>query len=106
MFKDILASDIEKVFLNTDEYADTVRINGKKIEVVVDNEKLKNQSNLHELDGLIGDIFYYVSKAKWLNTFKRLPVANDAQEFNKTVCTVMDVAETNGMLGITLSYRG
>lgn len=106
MFKDILAEDISKVFLNTDEFADKARINGKFITIVVDNEKLKNQRNMQELDGLTGDIFYYVSKQDWLDKFKKLPLANDAQEFNKLACTVVDVGDTNGMLSITLAYRG
>ena len=106
MFKDILAEDISKVFLNTDEFADKARINGKYINIVVDNEKLKNQNNTQELDGLIGDIFYFVSKQDWLDKFKRLPNANDAQEFNKLPCTVVSVGDTKGMLRITLAYRG
>lgn len=106
MFKDILANDISKVFLNTEEFADTVRINGKKIDVVIDNEHLTHQSNPQELEGLVGDIFYFVSKAEWLAKFKTLPKAYDVQEFNKVPCTVVKVSETNGVMSITLSYRG
>lgn len=106
MFKDIIANDIKGVFLNTDEYADEVRINGKLINVVVDNEHLKYQHTPQELDGLVGDIFYFVSKEAWLETFGKLPEANDAQQFNRKACTVMNVGDTNGMLSITLAYRG
>ena len=106
MFKDIIANDVEKVFMNTDEFADTAKINNKLISVVVDNEHLKNQQNFSELDGLIGDIFYFVSKKEWLKKFGKLPLANDAQQFNKLACTVVSVADTNGVLGITLAYRG
>lgn len=106
MFKDIIANDIDRVFLNTEEYADEARINGKKLKIVLDNEHLSNQNNLQELDGVIGDIFYYVSKQAWLDNFGRLPLAHDAQEFNRIPCTVEKVGDTNGMLDITLSYRG
>ena len=106
MFKDILANDIKNVFLNTSEYADTARINGVYIDVVVDNEHLKHQNNLQELNGVIGDVFYYVSKRDWLDEFGRLPISGDAQEFNRYPCTVVDVGDTNGMLAITLAYRG
>jgi len=106
MFKDMIARDIGKVFLNTDEYADTARINGKMLDIVVDNEHLTRQSNLQELDGLVGDIFYFVSKQDWLDAFGKLPKANDAQEFNRHPCTVVKVGDTNGMLDITLAYRG
>lgn len=106
MFRDMVANDIDKVFLNTSEFADEVRINGKRLKVVVDNEKLSHQKNLQELDGVVGDIFYYVSKQAWIDTFQELPLANDVQEFNRLPCTVINVGDTNGMLGITLAYRG
>ena len=106
MFKDIVANDINKVFLNTEEYADQARINGKLINVVIDNKHLNYQHTQQELDGLVGDIFYFVSKAEWLKTFNSLPKAFDAQQFNKLSCTVIKVGDTNGMLDITLAYRG
>lgn len=106
MFKDIIANDIKNVFLNTEEYAAQVKINGELIDVVVDNEHLNYQHSQDELDGLVGDIYYFVSKQEWLAKFGKLPEANDAQQFNKKPCTVIKVGDTNGMLNITLSYRG
>ncbi len=106
MFKDIIANDIGKVFLNTKEFADKARINGKMLDVVVDNEHLTHQSNPQELEGIVGDIFYFVSKAEWLKNFKTLPKAYDVQEFNRVPCTVVKVGDNKGVLAITLSYRG
>ena len=106
MFKDIIAKDINSVFLNTDEYADTARINGVFIDIILDNEHLESKHNLQELDGVIGDIFYFVSKQEWLKNFERLPITGDAQEFNRYPCTVVKTGDRNGMLEITLAYRG
>jgi hypothetical protein len=103
-FKDIISNDISKVFMNTEEYADKARINGKMIAVVVDNEHLTHTGSQQELDGSDGDIFYFVSKADWLEKFGKLPKAYEAQEFNKLPCTVVKVGDTNGVLDITLAY--
>ena len=105
MFKDIIAKDIDSVFFNTNEFADKARINGKVIEIILDNEHLTHNSNAQELEGLVGDIFYYVSKQAWLDTFGSLPKAYDAQQFNTRPCSVVKVGERNRVLDITLAYR-
>lgn len=38
-FKDVVAADIEKVFLNTDEFAESHRIDGEDITCVLDEDK-------------------------------------------------------------------
>jgi len=105
MFKDIIAKDIDSVFMNTKEFADTALINGIQIDIVLDNQNLSHNSNLQELEGLEGDIFYYVSKQAWLDKFGELPEAFDAQNFNGRACTITKTGERNGVLEITLTYR-
>lgn len=105
MFKDIIAKDIDQVFMNTKEFADTALINGRQIDIVLDNQHLAHNSNIQELEGLEGDIFYYVSKQAWLDIFGELPEAYDAQNFNGRACTVSKTGERNGVLEITLTYR-
>ena len=105
MFKDIIANDVENVFFNTKEFADTALINGRQIDIVLDNQHLSHNSNIQELEGLEGDIFYYVSKKAWLDTFGELPEAFDAQNFNGRACSVTKTGERNGVLEITLAYR-
>lgn len=105
MFKDIIAKDIESVFMNTKEFADPALINGRQIDIVLDNQHLSHNSNIQELEGLEGDIFYYVSKQAWLDIFGELPEAYDAQSFNGRACTVTKTGERNGVLEITLTYR-
>lgn len=105
MFKDIIAKDIDSVFFNTKEFADPALINGRQIDIVLDNQHLAHSHSLEEVEGLTGDIFYYVSKQAWLDTFGDLPEAYDAQNFNGRVCTVTKTGERNGVLEITLTYR-
>lgn len=41
-FKEQLQKDLDNVFLNLDEFAETHRVEGKKIPVVVDDDQLMN----------------------------------------------------------------
>lgn len=106
MFKDMLANDIDAVFLNSNEFADEVQINGVPMVVSVDAEKLKFYNQQQELDGNIGDIFYFVSAKAYAEKLGRRPQAGEAQMFNRFPCTVASVSDTNGMLSVVLSYRG
>ena len=105
MFKDIIAKDVDSVFFNTKEFADTALINGRQINIVLDNQHLSHNINIQELEGLEGDILYFVSKQAWLDIFGDLPEAYDAQSFNGRVCEIAKTSERNGVLEITLTYR-
>lgn len=104
MFKDIIANDINNVFLNLNEFADTATINGKKITVVVDSEARTYAGNEESLERSEGNILIFVKKAEWLQAFKTLPKAFDAVKFNKIPCTIMRATERNGVLLLTLEY--
>ena len=108
-FKEYIASDIKSVFMNTTEFADTVRLDlgagAKEIAVVIDNEHLTHNSNLQELNGGTGDIFFFVGKAAFVEAFGRLLREGEAIRFNVKPCTVDKVGERNGVLEITLSYN-
>ena len=104
MFKDYIADDIEKVFLNLSEFADEVLIDGKRIKVVLDNESRSYKSNVEEMERSVGNIMIFANKETWQNTFNRLPQAFDALMFNNRPCTVIRATERNGMLNITLDY--
>lgn len=108
-FKEYIAADIKSVFINTDEYADTVNLDmgagAKKIAVVVDNAQLTHNVNMEELDRGTGDIFFYVDKTSFIKAFNQVPREGDGMRFNVTPCTVQSVKETNGVLAITLSFN-
>lgn len=106
MFKDIIANDIEKVFLNLSEFADNVMIDGKEIKVVVDSESRTFEFNREESDRSVGNILIYANKETWKNTYQKLPRQFDAMMFNNIACTIVRLSERNGVLSINLDYGG
>lgn len=106
MFKDCIANDIERVFLNAEEFADEVIIDGRKIKVVVDNDVKTYEGNRDEMERGVGNILLFANKETWKNTYGKLPMQYDALMFNKITCTVMRVTDRNGMLTISLDYGG
>ena len=106
MFKNIIANDIEDVFLNLSEFADDANINGKMIKVVIDSEARTYEPNIEEMERTIGNILFYVNKETWKKTYGVLPKAQDALMFNNIPCVVVRAHERNGMIGVTLDYGG
>lgn len=51
-FKEQILKDLDTVFLNLDEFAETHRVEGKKITVVVDNDRL-NKLKKGQILGLV-----------------------------------------------------
>ena len=106
MFKDIIANDIDNVFFNLSEFAEKMTIDGKELPLIVDSESQSYEKSLEDLERGVGNILIYVKKATWVDTFGKMPKQFDAIRFNKIPCTVMRVAERNGVIGITLEYGG
>lgn len=104
MFKDHIANDIERTFLNLSEFADEVVIDGEKIKVVIDNEARTYESSAEEMERTVGNILIFVSKQTWEETYGTIPEAYDAISFNGRPCTIVRVHERNGMLSLTLDY--
>lgn len=108
-FKEYIASDVKSVFINTNEFADTVKLDigtgAKKIAVVIDNEQLTHNATLQELDRGTGDIFFYVEKAAFIEAFGRVVREGEAMRFNVQPCTIQSVKDVNGVLSITLAYN-
>ena len=104
MFKDIIANDIDNVFLNLNEFADTATINGKQITVVIDSEARTFEGGREDLERSEGNILIFVKKSTWIETFKKLPKAFDAVKFNKIPCTIVRATERNDVLMLTLEY--
>ena len=108
-FKECIAADVKSVFINTNEYADSVWLDmgagRKEIAIVLDNETLTHNANMQELNRGTGDIFFYVSKADFVERFGNVPREGAALFFNTRPCTIETVKETNGVLAITLSFN-
>ena len=108
-FKEYIASDVKSVFINKNEYADAVWLDrgagAKEITVVIDSEQLTHNANLQELNRGAGDIFFYVDKSEFIEKFGDLPREGEVIRFNLRPCTIEKVAETNGVLSITISFN-
>lgn len=62
-FKDMLAGDIDNVFFNIDELADTYDIDGRKISVVQDDDRILEKTDMSLLGTALGDGLIFI-KAK------------------------------------------
>jgi len=72
-FKDIVAADIDNVFFQTEEFAETVSIDGKDVPIVLDNDVLQGLSELYAMGLAEGEQFIFI-KEKDMN---RLPKPGD-----------------------------
>lgn len=114
MFKDYVANDIESTFINLEEFAEEVEINGAIVSVVEDREKLEyRMRKTAEYDGfivgdIIGDVLFFISKEEYekIPKVKSIPVANMAIKYKGKPCMVNDVNEESGVYEIVLQTVG
>lgn len=86
------------VFLNVTEFGETVKIDGRDVVVVIDNDRL-SQKIQKDYDGIaVGDILYYARSSD----FPKKPRLRDVQHFNSNLCTVFDIKEDSGILEVIL----
>ena len=95
MFKDLVSSDIKKVFLNTDEFAEILTYNGVDIPVMQDKEQLIKKQINGQIEGN-NLIFAAVSD------FDTAPNVGDAVKFNNRKAQISDITEDDGMYEIIL----
>lgn len=60
--KDIIASDIETVFFNLDDFAEEHFVEGKKIKIVIDNDELTKMKQGQTLGIGEADLMFFVKK--------------------------------------------
>lgn len=96
-FKDIINSDLG-IFMNSDEFADIHKIDGRDVSIIVDNDRLIDRSK-KEFDGItVGEILYYAR----VSDFNEKPKKNSPQNFNGRLMYIFDVREDDGMYEIIL----
>ncbi|RCX20884.1 hypothetical protein DFR58_10186 [Anaerobacterium chartisolvens] len=96
-FKDILRSDL-KVFFNPAEFSEPHEINGRTLNVVIDNDRLMQRSK-KEFDGIsIGEILYYVAAEE----YGEPPGVDEVQIFDRKKMQVFDVRADAGVYEIIL----
>lgn len=108
MFKEYVKNDIENTFINNDEFAEQVLINGVEVSVVEDSDKLDYKIK-QDYNGLvIGDILFYISNAE----YSKIPMVNNPPitdmiiSYNGKPCSVTSTNKQMGIYEIILQYTG
>ena len=98
-FKDFLQQDVRSTFLNVLEFGEPANINGNMINVVIDEESLKEQ-NLSKGEKLAkGELLFYVSTGD----FEHIPQVDKLMSFNSKKYRIIEVTEQIGVLTIMLA---
>ncbi|WP_422447808.1 hypothetical protein [Thermoanaerobacterium sp. DL9XJH110] len=99
-FKDIIQSDLN-VFFNLDEFAETHTIDGRPLNVIVDNDRLQQRSK-KEYDGIsVGEILFYVKASD----FGERPEQGTPMVFDGRQMYVFDCREDDGVYEIILQQN-
>ena len=72
-FKEQVEKDIDKVFFLTDEFAESVIIDGKPVPIILDNDALQGVSELYAIGLAEGEQFIFIKEKDML----RLPQPGD-----------------------------
>lgn len=108
MFKEYVQHDIESTFVNLEEFASSVYINGASVNVVEDKDQLLYRIKKN-YDGLIvGDVLFFISADEWAKIphVSDPPSVNDAVNYNGRACLIVDVNPQDGVYEITLQKAG
>lgn len=99
-FRDQIQADLV-TFFNQNEFAEPHLIDGRTLNVTVDNDHLKERSK-KEYDGIsVGEILYFVSAEQ----YGERPEQGAPQVFNDRQMYVFDVREDTGVYEIILSQN-
>lgn len=95
--------DINSTFINIDEFAEEMMINGNSVNVVIDGESLKKYNLKSDAEGLArGELLFYAP----VSSFLEEPFIDGTIEVNNRPCTIIDLKEDEGMYEIILvGYR-
>lgn len=101
--KDALEIDISNVFFNSDEFGETANINGKEMNVIIDNHELLRQKLSKGEKLTKAELLFHVAQ----KTFGNVPKPNVHLDFNNKRYLILDIANNTGVLTITLErYSG
>lgn len=97
-FRGMVADDIMAVFLNLDEFAEKYRVEGKNIDIVVDNDELKKRQSGQDLAVAESATLFY---ARTEDLPHRRP-AGESLNINGRECIIDDWQEDMGMSTVVL----
>ncbi len=100
-FKDIIAADVHRTFLNIDEFSDLHTINGREIPCQVDsNEQIEREKRFNQhMDGVyLNQKLIYVASSD----YGALPKQGSLITMDGRKYLVADAIEEDGVYSITL----
>lgn len=95
-FKDILSSDLTNVFINEGEFAALHTVNGARIPVMLDSDRLLER---RDKAGLSGESLYFYVCAVDLPT---RPLVDSSMMFDGVQYVVTECLENEGLLEVAL----
>jgi hypothetical protein len=100
-FKDFLATDIQNVFLNVNEFAETYTIDGKSVKAMLDSATdSKHPLAYAEGVSLVADVLYVDAQE-----LGRVPKQNGWITVNGVEYHIIRVASERGMLALYLEVN-
>lgn len=99
---DYFISDLN-TFINTDEFSKIVKIDGREMNVMIDNDLLNEQNLSNGGEGLArGELLFHVKKSDFIEE----PFIDKKIRFNNNLYRISDIQEDVGLYTITLvGYR-
>lgn len=107
-FKEYVQHDICNTFVNQDEFASEVLINGASVKVVEDKDQLLYRIKKN-YDGLVvGDILFFISLEEWgkIPHVSKTPKVHEAVSYNGKPCTIVEVSPQEGLFEVLLQKVG
>lgn len=104
-FKEQIARDNHKVFMNLDEFAETHMVNGKEMAVQIDNNELIDREKRYQYKrSLYGDGVYLKELLIYVRAedFGKLPAVGRVLTLDGKTYTVSDAIDEDGIFSLCL----
>ena len=98
-FKDFLQQDVSNVFVNQEEFAETVIINSEEMAIVRDTDSVNPNDTSKQLATY--DVLFHVASSY----FEYIPQSEMLMEFDGEEYRIKSVSDNMGMLTIGLSRK-
>ena len=106
-FRDHVAKDMANI-MNTNEFAETVVINGTSIDAIEDGDDLQKRIRTDYEGMMVGDLLLHVTESEWekVPRVSHPPRQGEAVNIKNRPATVFTSSRTMGMLDIVFQYKG
>jgi len=97
-FKDAVAADIDNVFFKTNEFAESVNIDGKPVPLILDDDMLQGKTETYAEGLANGEQFIFIKQ----KDIKRIPQPGDELSKENKKWYVREVISEMGVLAIRI----